>query len=208
MLQGDTKPIRRLVESRFDDIKAVTEGTSPVLPVETSTWCEPWRSRRAPCGHPSGAVSLCVRREHAAAAPLTPPLMCATTAGGRLQSITWVCREEVAAFPAYIHKRVAPLVQLATGDVQQQCMRSCSRGGGSSRPASSVGGAGGTPGARPAPGQLVARQQQQQQQQSQQQKPQPQQQGPHQHQQPPQQHYCQAQVSQNFHQPPQVQRAC
>ena len=38
MLQGETKPIRRLVEARFDDIKATTEGSQPVLPQETSNW--------------------------------------------------------------------------------------------------------------------------------------------------------------------------
>ncbi|KAF6261974.1 hypothetical protein COO60DRAFT_1498629 [Scenedesmus sp. NREL 46B-D3] len=29
MLQGDTKPIRRLIEGRFDDIKAITESHTP-----------------------------------------------------------------------------------------------------------------------------------------------------------------------------------
>jgi hypothetical protein len=39
MLQGDTKPIRRLVEARFDEIKAITEGSRPMLPPEVGSWC-------------------------------------------------------------------------------------------------------------------------------------------------------------------------
>ena len=38
MLQGETKPIRRLVEARFDEIKAITEGGRPTLPADTSSW--------------------------------------------------------------------------------------------------------------------------------------------------------------------------
>lgn len=30
--------------------------------------------------------------------------------------MTWVCREEVAACPIYIHKRLAPLMQLVKAD--------------------------------------------------------------------------------------------
>lgn len=74
MLQGETKPIRRMVEARFDDIKAITEGPRPTLPPETSGW---------------------------------------------LQRVTWVCREEVAACPAYIHKRLAPLMALVKADGQE-----------------------------------------------------------------------------------------
>lgn len=39
MLQGDTKPIRRIVEGRFDEIKVVTESKDPFLPMELSAWC-------------------------------------------------------------------------------------------------------------------------------------------------------------------------
>ncbi|KAI8467800.1 MAG: hypothetical protein J3K34DRAFT_386704 [Monoraphidium minutum] len=38
MLQGETKPIRRLVEARFDEIKAITEGSRPLLAPDTSSW--------------------------------------------------------------------------------------------------------------------------------------------------------------------------
>ena len=38
MLQGDTKPIRKLVEVRFDEIKTITESKSPVLDMERSDW--------------------------------------------------------------------------------------------------------------------------------------------------------------------------
>ena len=38
MLQGDTKPIRKLVEVRFDEIKTITESKSPVLDMELSDW--------------------------------------------------------------------------------------------------------------------------------------------------------------------------
>jgi hypothetical protein len=38
LLQGETKPIRRLVEARFDEIKAITEGARPMLPPDTSSW--------------------------------------------------------------------------------------------------------------------------------------------------------------------------
>jgi hypothetical protein len=45
MLQGETKPIRRLVEARFDEIKAITEGPRPTLPPEISNWCGGARRR-------------------------------------------------------------------------------------------------------------------------------------------------------------------
>ena len=38
MLQGDTKPIRKLVEVRFDEIKQITESKNPVLDMELSDW--------------------------------------------------------------------------------------------------------------------------------------------------------------------------
>jgi hypothetical protein len=38
MLQGDTKPIRRLIEGRFDHIKAITESHTPYLDPELSSW--------------------------------------------------------------------------------------------------------------------------------------------------------------------------
>ena len=38
MLQGDTKPIRKLVEVRFDEIKTITESKNPVLDMELSDW--------------------------------------------------------------------------------------------------------------------------------------------------------------------------
>lgn len=42
MLQGEgqTKPIRRVVERRFDEIKVVTESKDPFLPVELSAWVQ------------------------------------------------------------------------------------------------------------------------------------------------------------------------
>mmetsp|Transcript_23684 Transcript_23684/g.51987 ORF Transcript_23684/g.51987 Transcript_23684/m.51987 type:complete len:244 (-) Transcript_23684:1039-1770(-) len=66
MLQGETKPIRRLIEARFDEIKGITESKNPVLDMELSDW---------------------------------------------LQEITWLCREEVKACPAYIHKRLEPMMR-------------------------------------------------------------------------------------------------
>jgi hypothetical protein len=39
MLQGDTRPLRRFVEARFDEIKVITESREPYLPVELSAWC-------------------------------------------------------------------------------------------------------------------------------------------------------------------------
>lgn len=39
MLQGETKPIRRLIEGRFDEIKAITESQHPWLDLELSSWC-------------------------------------------------------------------------------------------------------------------------------------------------------------------------
>eukprot|EP00798_Chlamydomonas_sp_ICE-L_P016311 gene16311-22499_t len=40
MLQGDTKPIRRLIEARFDEIKQVTESKNPLLDMELSNWLQ------------------------------------------------------------------------------------------------------------------------------------------------------------------------
>ncbi|KAF8063707.1 DTX14 [Scenedesmus sp. PABB004] len=40
MLQGETKPIRRLIEGRFDDIKAITEGPTPYLDPELGSWLQ------------------------------------------------------------------------------------------------------------------------------------------------------------------------
>jgi hypothetical protein len=39
MLQGETKPIRRIIEGRFDEVKAIAEGPRAVLPPETASWC-------------------------------------------------------------------------------------------------------------------------------------------------------------------------
>ena len=41
----------------------------------------------------------------------------------RLQNVTWVCRAEVAAFPAYMHKRLSPMLQLLREGAQQQARR-------------------------------------------------------------------------------------
>lgn len=41
MLQGETKPIRRLIEGRFDDIKGITESQTPYLDPELSSWWVP-----------------------------------------------------------------------------------------------------------------------------------------------------------------------
>jgi hypothetical protein len=67
MLQGETKPIRKLVEARFDEIKTITESKNPVLDMEISDW---------------------------------------------LQEVTWLCREEVKNFPAYMHKKVHPITDI------------------------------------------------------------------------------------------------
>ncbi len=40
MLQGDTKPIRKLVEVRFDEIKQITESRNPILDLELSDWLQ------------------------------------------------------------------------------------------------------------------------------------------------------------------------
>jgi hypothetical protein len=40
-LQGQTKPLRRAVEARFDEIKAVTESPDPVFDAEMSEWWVP-----------------------------------------------------------------------------------------------------------------------------------------------------------------------
>lgn len=57
MLQGDTKPIRRVVEARFDEIKSITESRDPYLPVELSAWwvwpgrgARDWRIGAGGCG--------------------------------------------------------------------------------------------------------------------------------------------------------------
>ncbi|KAL6747532.1 hypothetical protein V8C86DRAFT_1308974 [Haematococcus lacustris] len=39
-LQGDTKPLRRAIESRFDDIKRVTESADPTFDLEQSEWLQ------------------------------------------------------------------------------------------------------------------------------------------------------------------------
>lgn len=38
MLQGETKPIRRHIEARFDEIKGITESPHPFLDMELSSW--------------------------------------------------------------------------------------------------------------------------------------------------------------------------
>lgn len=38
MLQGNTKPVRRLIEARFDEIKILTESRNPILDIELSGW--------------------------------------------------------------------------------------------------------------------------------------------------------------------------
>jgi hypothetical protein len=40
MLQGETKPIRRVIEGRFDDIKAITESSRPMLPANLGHWLQ------------------------------------------------------------------------------------------------------------------------------------------------------------------------
>lgn len=40
MLQGETKPIRRLIEARFDEIKSITESKNPYLSLELSDWVQ------------------------------------------------------------------------------------------------------------------------------------------------------------------------
>lgn len=40
MLQGETKPIRRLIEARFDEIKVITESKNPFLSLELSDWVQ------------------------------------------------------------------------------------------------------------------------------------------------------------------------
>lgn len=32
-------------------------------------------------------------------------------AAGRLQGVTWLCREEVIVCPAYVHRRISPLLR-------------------------------------------------------------------------------------------------
>jgi len=38
LLQGDTKPIRRVVESRFEEIKGVSESKRPFFEIGVSDW--------------------------------------------------------------------------------------------------------------------------------------------------------------------------
>lgn len=38
MLQGDTKPVRRLIEGKFDDVKMATETGGGSLPIELADW--------------------------------------------------------------------------------------------------------------------------------------------------------------------------
>ena len=40
MLQGETKPIRRTIEGRFDEIKVITESSRPMLPASLSHWLQ------------------------------------------------------------------------------------------------------------------------------------------------------------------------
>uniref|UniRef100_A0A7S0S0S2 Uncharacterized protein n=1 Tax=Chlamydomonas leiostraca TaxID=1034604 RepID=A0A7S0S0S2_9CHLO len=40
MLQGETKPIRRVIEARFDEIKIITESKHPVFELEMSDWLQ------------------------------------------------------------------------------------------------------------------------------------------------------------------------
>lgn len=40
MLQGETKPIRRVIEARFDEIKQITESKQPVFELEMSDWLQ------------------------------------------------------------------------------------------------------------------------------------------------------------------------
>lgn len=70
MLQGETKPIRRHIEARFDEIKAITESPHPFLDMELSSW---------------------------------------------LQTVTWVCRQEVIVCPGYIHRRLHPMLEATRG---------------------------------------------------------------------------------------------
>jgi hypothetical protein len=70
-LQGDTKPVRKLIEARFDDVKIKTESKSPMLDIDLSEW---------------------------------------------LQEITWLCREEIRAFPAYVHRRIWPVLKIVCGE--------------------------------------------------------------------------------------------
>ena len=39
-LQGDTKPVRKLIEARFDDVKIKTESKSPILDIDLSEWLQ------------------------------------------------------------------------------------------------------------------------------------------------------------------------
>lgn len=69
MLQGETKPIRRLIEGRFDDIKAITESHTPYLDPELSSWLQgiTWVCREE--------VTVCPSYVHRR---LSPMLTCVT----------------------------------------------------------------------------------------------------------------------------------
>ena len=38
MLQGETKPIRRIIEGRFEEVKGITESKNPMFELELSDW--------------------------------------------------------------------------------------------------------------------------------------------------------------------------
>lgn len=40
MLQGETKPIRRLIEHHFEDIKIITESKNPYLSIDLANWLQ------------------------------------------------------------------------------------------------------------------------------------------------------------------------
>jgi hypothetical protein len=126
MLQGETKPIRRLVEARFDEIKAITEGARPTLPPDTSSWCasraevSAYRGKLISGDNVQGPGSVWEdeRWEKRGTPPPHPVLL-----APRLQHVTWVCREEVAAIPTYVHKRLAPMMRLLKDGPQQRGRR-------------------------------------------------------------------------------------
>jgi len=114
--------VRRLIEGRFDEIKAATEARGEgALPLELSEWCGPAAAAAAAarrCPHRSCAAGGAIgglALSLAAAADARPPhpLRPATAippAPNRIQSICWVCREEVRGFPPYVRRRLAPLL--------------------------------------------------------------------------------------------------
>jgi hypothetical protein len=122
MLQGETKPIRRHIEARFDEIKSITESSHPYLDMELSSWwvCQAGRVCWRRGGQLVSGVWLCWPQTLEAlcwrccpchqpgvfALPLPPHL-------ARLQNVTWVCRQEVTVCPAYVHRRLQPLLQSA-----------------------------------------------------------------------------------------------